>query len=90
MHFIQLSMKKEHFICACKKHFKRPAMVCYNTEPSYSWIRHTQKKIKIKKASLELLQLCATVLCKMSLFLRLLIKISSTESKYSNGGLRHL
>lgn len=49
----------------------------------------TQKKNKIKKASPELLQLCATALCKMSLFLRLLIKISSTESKYSNGGLRH-
>lgn len=48
-----------------------------------------KKKKKIKKASLELLQLCAIVLCKMSLFLRLLIKISSTESKYSNGGLRH-
>lgn len=48
----------------------------------------THKKI-VQKTSSEILQLCATALCEMSLFFRLLIKISSRESKYWNGGLRH-
>lgn len=41
---------------------------------------------RVKKTSSELLQSCAPALRKMSLFLRLLIKISSTKSKYWNGG----
>lgn len=44
---------------------------------------------KVKKTSSELLQSCATALCKISLFLRVFIKVSSTDSKYWNGGLRH-
>lgn len=93
MHFIQLSMKKEHLISIL------PVLaisVLRDLSPRWSAaiLSHqfhgsdTHQK-KVKKTSSELLQSCAPALCKMSLFLRLLIKISSTKSKYWNGGLRH-